>query len=898
MLRSLLNLAFLALLCALQITATAQSSDPGIIPGHVLFMTTPDGDPYAIARDLRQLDGRNSDAHILKEVSAPMRIWELCFDHRAVPQQQMLDAVKRHPQVMLAQNDHPVTFRAVPNDPGYGNQWQHQNIDSEAAWNITTGGTTADGDDIVVCVIEAANVLHSDLVDNRWVNTAEIPNNGVDDDGNGYTDDYDGWNPGAGNDNNLYGGGHGTSVAGMIGARGNNGVGVAGANWNVKIMVVTVGSLTQSNVISSYTYPLVQRRRFNDSNGSQGAFVVATNASWGIDGANPNNYPLWCAIYDTLGTEGILNCGATANNNVNIDAVGDMPTACPSPFMVSVTATNSNDMRTFSGYGATTIDVGAPGENIYTTSGTSSGSNNYTYTSGTSFASPLTAGVIGLLYSAPCASLISLAKADPQAGALYVRQKLFEGVEQVGNLPGNTVTGGRINAYNSLQAVMADCGGCSAPSGLVAAEATPTSIHLNWNAGDGGPFNLRYRIQGAPQWTTVQNIAQASYTLIGLSACGAYEFQLQRDCGGGETSDHGPSTLFTLSGCCTPVTVEIVTDRYGQDITWSLTDGVTVWASGGPYTQMAGNGEYPRPSVEVCLPDGCYDLVVNDSFGDGICCQYGNGYVRVVDDNNMVLALVDDDVFGQVVEPFCVESQIQLDLKVWLQGPYVGPLMSDALRSNGLLPAQEPYTELQWPGGGGGELAQAGVFSVTGNNAIVDWIRVELRSPLDPTQVVAVRHGLLQRDGDVVDLDGVSPLAFSTAPGEYLVAVRHRNHLGCLTAAPLALSGSAVSLDLRSGAVATWGTDGRFANGSLRALWAGNTVGDGALKYTGANNDRDIILQQIGGTIPTSSISGYLITDVNLDGVVRYTGANNDRDPILQNVGGVVPTGTRTQQLP
>ena len=310
----------------------------------------------------------------------------------------MLDAVKKHPMVMMAQNDVPVTYRALPNDPGIAQQWHHAKIQTPQAWDVTTGGRTATGDSIVVCVVEGANMLHADLVGNRWLNHAEIPGNGIDDDGNGYVDDHRGWNPAGGNDA-AYSGSHGTQVAGMIGAKGNNGSGGVGANWNVKIMPVTVGSLTQANVIASYTYPLVMRRRYNRSGGTQGAFVVATNSSWGIDNGNPASYPLWCAMYDTLGAAGILNCGSTSNSAVNVDVVGDMPTACSSPFMVSVTATNSNDVRTFSGYGATTIDVGAPGENVYTTSGTTSGSTGFGSTSGTSFAGPLTAGVIALLYS-------------------------------------------------------------------------------------------------------------------------------------------------------------------------------------------------------------------------------------------------------------------------------------------------------------------------------------------------------------------------------------------------------------------------------------------------------------------------------------------------------------------
>ncbi len=885
---------FLLLLASFPI-ANAQQAEPGIIPGRILFMIADGADAYKIAADLRTVDGANTTAQIVKEVSAPMRIWEMQFDPEAVAQQKMLDAVKRHRLVILAQNDHPATFRAVPNDPGYASQWHHQNIDSEAAWNVTTGGTTADGDEIVVCVIEAANLLHADLVGNRWVNTQEVANNGIDDDGNGYIDDYDGWNPGANNDNNLFGGSHGTNVAGMIGAKGNNGAGVAGANWNVKIMVVTVGSLSQSNVIASYTYPLIQRRRYNDSNGTQGAFVVATNASWGIDGGDPDDYPLWCAIYDTLGTEGVLNCGATSNSNVNVDVVGDLPTACSSPFMVSVTATNSSDVRTFSGYGATTIDVGAPGENVVTTSGTTSGSTSTTSTSGTSFASPLTAGVIGLLYSVPCASMMDLVKSDPSAGALYIRQKLFQGVEQVGNLPGQTVTGGRINANNSVQLIVNECSsmGCLPPGGSAVNETTPTSVQLTWTGSAGSQYNLRYRAIGAAQWTNVNGLSTASYTLSGLAACGSFEFQVQRICSG-TTSNFSSPTAWTLSGCCTPVTIEIATDRYGQETTWSITNGTTTFATGGPYTQMASNGAYVKPSVELCLPDGCYQLVVNDSYGDGICCAYGNGYVRVKDENGNVLANAATFTY-QANAPFCVTSSIKADVKVWLQGPYgTGPVMSDALRSGNHIPLNEPYSAMGLSGGG--EAIGAGVLAVTGNNAIVDWIRVELRS--DATTIVTARHGLLQRDGDIVDVDGTSPLSFTAAPGNYHVAVKHRNHLGCMTASPIAISGTAATIDLRTSATATYGTDARYSNGTLRALWAGNTVPDQQLKYTGQNNDRDKILQQIGGLVPTNSVSGYHPADVNLDGSVRYTGASNDRDIILQNIGGTIPTNVRTQQVP
>jgi hypothetical protein len=566
---------FAALL--LPFATQAQGPGPGIIPGDILIMLTPEGKASTVANDLRSLGGVATGMRVDGEVSAPMRIWLLKFDHTAVAQERMLAAVKRHPMVMLAQNDHPVEERQVPNDPQYGQQWHHQNIGSETAWDYSTGGLTATGDTIVVCVIEGANTQHADLSANRWFNHAEIPNNGIDDDGNGYVDDFRGWNPG-GNNDNVYNGNHGTQVAGMIGAVGDNGVNGVGANWNVKIMVVTYASTSQANVIAAYTYPLVMRRRYNASNGQEGAFVVATNASWGINNGNPASYPLWCAIYDTLGTAGVLNCGATSNSNVNVDVVGDMPTACASDFMVSVTATNVQDNRTFSGYGLTTIDVGAPGDNVFTTTQTS----GFGGTSGTSFASPLTAGVIGLLYSAPCPTLMSLVNSDPVAGALYIRQVLFEGVDIVGNLAGQTVTGGRINAGNSMELIMNSCGTCPTPYGGLALPTGNGQAEFTWNALSNGPFNVRYRQVGATDWTEELGVANPSFVANILDPCIAYEFQVEMLCED-ESSGYSNSTL--LNPTVTPVPVVSIAGRAlacaseNVELTSSASDNIQ-WSNG------------------------------------------------------------------------------------------------------------------------------------------------------------------------------------------------------------------------------------------------------------------------------------------------------------------------------
>jgi hypothetical protein len=255
---------------------------------------------------------------------------------------------------------------------------------------------------------------------------------------------------------------------------------------------------------------------------------------------------------------------------------------------------------------------------------------------------------------------------------------------------------------------------------------------------------------------------------------------------------------------------------------------------------------------------------------------------------------LDDDCDGEVDED-CV----LLDLKVFLDGPYSAStgLMSDGLRALGLVPTTEPYTGLGYSYiGTTATTTSPVVLATTGPDAIVDWVVVELRAGTDPTIVVASRCALLQRDGDVVDLDGINALSITSAPGNWYVALRHRNHLGVMTAVPFPLSNTPTTIDLRSAAEACFGPDARrTVSGTFPAttLWAGDVDRNNVVRYTGPANDRDPLLQAIGGAVPTNTTSGYLPQDVNMDGVVRYVGAANDRDPILQSVGGSVPTNTR-----
>ena len=243
----------------------------------------------------------------------------------------------------------------------------------------------------------------------------------------------------------------------------------------------------------------------------------------------------------------------------------------------------------------------------------------------------------------------------------------------------------------------------------------------------------------------------------------------------------------------------------------------------------------------------------------------------------------------------------RIPLRVFLEGPYdpLSGLMRDDLRQQGLLPLTEPYSTLGYDHvGGGAESTSEEVFTVSGGDAIVDWIVLELRDRDDPSLVVATRSALLQRDGDVVDVDGLGPVSFDVPLGLYHVAVRHRNHLGVMSDRLLPVGPSSRIWDLSDGSIPLFGNGAAKVLEGRSVLWSGNAVADGWLAYTGANNDRDPILVAVGGTVPTNTVPGYVGEDVNLDGVVKYTGEQNDRDRILENIGGAIPTEMRTEQLP
>lgn len=361
-----------------------------------------------------------------------------------VVQDRWLQILKQHRAVKHLQLDGEVEFRSDPNDPLFSEQWNVQRISAEEAWSRTTGGLTAGGDTIVVAIMDRGfEPFHQDLVNNIWVNHGEQADDGIDNDNNGYVDDIYGWDYWS-ESPNIAPDYHGLGVAGIIGANGDNNLGITGINWNIKLMYFSFRRI--SNLIRAYDYVIDQRQRYNESDGAEGSFVVATNASFGQENVFCERQPAWAAMYDAMGAVGILTGVGAANRNIDVEQLGDMPTTCTTDFIITTCNTTEQDrLGSTSAFGAVSVDIGSPGDGSLTTAP----ANQYGTFSRNSAAAPHLTGAIAFLYSLPEIDLGQMAITEPVATARLIRQMVIAGVDTIPALKGKTVTGGRLNLARS-----------------------------------------------------------------------------------------------------------------------------------------------------------------------------------------------------------------------------------------------------------------------------------------------------------------------------------------------------------------------------------------------------------------------------------------------------------------
>ncbi|HEX8131485.1 MAG TPA: S8 family serine peptidase [Pyrinomonadaceae bacterium] len=362
-----------------------------------------------------------------------------------------LVALRARADVLYAEPNYIWRKEVVPNDPRYREQHNlkgsfldgccTRDIHAEEAWAITTGSRQ-----VVVGVIdEGIDISHPDLRDNIWSNSLESGGAlGVDDDNNGFIDDAHGYDF-AHNDATVYDGAsgdnetdaHGTHVAGIIGASGNNGVGIAGVNWQVRLMSLKVigadGSGTTANFIRAYQYAKMMRETWESSGGTRGANIRVLNNSYGGRGFSQ-------AALDAiraLDASGILFAAAAGNSAKNDDWYPHYPAGYDAPNVIAVAATDQGDnLSNFSNYGVRSVQMGAPGSSILSTTP----HNTYSSFSGTSMAAPHVAGAAALV----CA-------AQPNITVARLRDALVINSDLVIGLKGKTYAG-RLNAHRTLQA--------------------------------------------------------------------------------------------------------------------------------------------------------------------------------------------------------------------------------------------------------------------------------------------------------------------------------------------------------------------------------------------------------------------------------------------------------------
>lgn len=452
--RNLLKRSLFAVAC-LAVFGLASAQDSAALQADKRGKALLHGNPHLLTSPTRVLVRFREDAGPNERALAVANVHGLRLHrYELVPGLELIDvaegnaraiqALRNNPHVLYAEPDGVMHADTTPNDPKFSSQWglnQSSNIDINGpeAWGVTTGNSS-----FKIAVIDTGvDYNHPDLKANIWTNPGEIAGNGIDDDGNGYVDDVHGYDFINNDSDPMDDVDHGTHCAGILGAVGNNGVGIAGVNWQAKIVALKFlgpdGGVT-SDAIRALDYAVKM------------GIKVSSN-SYGGTGTSEQ------AFVDALSRAAAANhvfIAAAGNDGVDNDVEPHYPSSYSAPNLVSVAALDSTGARApYSNWGATSVDIAAPGSSILSTTP----NNTYQYMSGTSMATPMVAGVAALIYGR-----------NPSWTYSQVIKTLLGTSKKMSSMTGKVVTGAMVNASAALQ------------TGLVSVSFSPSSIRGNGTA--------------------------------------------------------------------------------------------------------------------------------------------------------------------------------------------------------------------------------------------------------------------------------------------------------------------------------------------------------------------------------------------------------------------------------